>query len=237
MALTSPHLTSLYHPYPYPLQLTLPTTGYDFNGNTFWIFREAGGYMPVNSWRRIVKAPTLTHMSDVKVPPLWHQWLRHVRDTPPSVDEQVADVHRQTQTRQLAQLADARWAAKPRFEDMTDHERQLLEESRKTPAVRERVETDMEAVARAKARAGVHAAEKKQAPEKTHARQEPAQEPGKDGEPQPVQRAQKPVSEAHKNKNKIPLPPHMVDPWVSAKNPGDNWQPQAWTPTPGSKRA
>ncbi|KAL9108406.1 MAG: hypothetical protein Q9227_006867 [Pyrenula ochraceoflavens] len=49
--------------------------------------------------------------------PQWHQWLRHTRFDPPSVQEQEADVARQIQLKQLAQLADERWASKPSFLD------------------------------------------------------------------------------------------------------------------------
>ena len=44
---------------------------------------------------------------------MWHQWLRHTRPSAPSLLEQQADVVRQIQLRQNAQLADARWNAKP----------------------------------------------------------------------------------------------------------------------------
>lgn len=45
----------------------------------------------------------------------WHQWLRHTRYEAPSIEEQQADVVRRTQMKQLAQLADERWASKPSF--------------------------------------------------------------------------------------------------------------------------
>ena len=44
---------------------------------------------------------------------MWHQWLRRTRSSPPSIQEQQADVTRQIQLKQRAQLADERWAAKP----------------------------------------------------------------------------------------------------------------------------
>lgn len=45
---------------------------------------------------------------------MWHQWLRHTRRDPPSLDEQKGDVVRQEQMKYLAAEADARWEAKPR---------------------------------------------------------------------------------------------------------------------------
>ena len=51
----------------------------------------------------------MTYISEAS----WHQWLRHTRSTPPSIQEQQNDVLRQIQLKQRAQLADERWAAKP----------------------------------------------------------------------------------------------------------------------------
>lgn len=67
---------------------------------------------PRTRWRRIVQYPRDTHYGEVKVPPQWHQWLRHTREAPPSIREQQAEVIRQQQMRVLAAEADARWAAK-----------------------------------------------------------------------------------------------------------------------------
>ncbi|CAH0026850.1 unnamed protein product [Clonostachys rhizophaga] len=89
--------------------------GSDLNGNTYWEFRLTNG--PEERWRRIVKYPRSTHFSEVKVSPLWHQWLRYTRDSPPSLEEQHGDVARQARMKKLAAEADARWEAKPRVMD------------------------------------------------------------------------------------------------------------------------
>lgn len=68
-------------------------------------------------WRRIVQYPHSTHYGEVKVSPQWHQWLRHMRERPPSIQEQHAELQRQHQMKHLAADADARWAAKPRMMD------------------------------------------------------------------------------------------------------------------------
>jgi NADH dehydrogenase [ubiquinone] 1 alpha subcomplex assembly factor 2 len=47
----------------------------------------------------------------------WHQWLRHVREHPPSIQEQQQDLVRQAQIKELGRLADERWASKPSFLD------------------------------------------------------------------------------------------------------------------------
>ena len=54
----------------------------------------------------------------------WVQWLRHTRDSAPSIEEQQQDVQRQIQLKHLVQLADERWAAKaPRVRDSDAPER------------------------------------------------------------------------------------------------------------------
>lgn len=95
--------------------------GRDLQGNTFWEFRETRGTGP-GRFRRIVHYPRSTHLSDVKVSPMWHQWLRHVREHPPSLQEQIQDVQRQEKMKILAAQADARWEAKPRVMDAPGRE-------------------------------------------------------------------------------------------------------------------
>ncbi|QPH01826.1 hypothetical protein C2857_006029 [Epichloe festucae Fl1] len=85
--------------------------GYDLQGNTFWEFKLTSAE---TRFRRIVNYPRSTHYSQVQVSPLWHQWLRHMRAEPPSLEEQSGDVVRQQRMKHLAAEADARWAAKPR---------------------------------------------------------------------------------------------------------------------------
>lgn len=93
--------------------------GLDLQGNTYWEFRDVRGDPadPTTRWRRIVQYPRDTHYGEVKVPPQWHQWLRHTREAPPSIPEQHAEVRRQLQMKVLAAEADARWAAKPSLLD------------------------------------------------------------------------------------------------------------------------
>jgi NADH dehydrogenase [ubiquinone] 1 alpha subcomplex assembly factor 2 len=94
-------------------------TGFDLHGNTYWEFRvSTRGVTSDESterWRRIVNYPRSTHLSSVKVSPQWHQWLRHTRHNPPTLEEQHGDVARQIRMKKLAAEADARWEAKPRL--------------------------------------------------------------------------------------------------------------------------
>ncbi|KAF9877352.1 hypothetical protein CkaCkLH20_05052 [Colletotrichum karsti] len=90
--------------------------GRDLQGYTYWEFREHRGDGP-GRFRRIVHYPRSTYLSDVKVSPLWHQWLRHTREHPPSLEEQSTEVVRQQRMKMLAAQADARWEAKPRVMD------------------------------------------------------------------------------------------------------------------------
>ena len=86
----------------------------DLAGTTFWEFKD-----PLNPIRprRVAQHSRTKHYADVQVSPAWHQWLRHTRFEPPSLQEQQADVQRQLQLKQLAQLADERWASKPSYLD------------------------------------------------------------------------------------------------------------------------
>ncbi|KAK8139340.1 NADH ubiquinone oxidoreductase subunit [Apiospora sp. TS-2023a] len=114
--------------------------GSDLSGNTYWVFRLTGNTPPPSftsdgsptpayqssaddtRWRRIVKYPRSTHLSDVHVPPQWHQWLRYQRQDPPTISEQQGDVLRLARMKVLAAEADARWAAKPSFLDQPEEQ-------------------------------------------------------------------------------------------------------------------
>lgn len=91
--------------------------GLDLQGNTYWVFRLTRENGPDGRWRRIVKYPGSSHLSDVKVPPEWHQWLRYQRESPPSIPEQIAEGARQQRIKLLAAEADRRWEAKERLVD------------------------------------------------------------------------------------------------------------------------
>ncbi|OQE24551.1 hypothetical protein PENSTE_c007G07294 [Penicillium steckii] len=88
--------------------------GVDLSGNTFWEYKDD---LNATRWRRMLKPDPKMHLSDVQVTPQWHQWLRHVRENAPTVQEQQQEVARQMQIKQLARLADERWASKPSFLD------------------------------------------------------------------------------------------------------------------------
>ncbi|KAA8649862.1 hypothetical protein EYZ11_005872 [Aspergillus tanneri] len=88
--------------------------GSDLAGNTYWEFKDA---LNASRYRRIVKVDPKTHLADVQVSPQWHQWLRHMRADPPSIEEQKQDILRQLQIKRLARLADERWASKPSYLD------------------------------------------------------------------------------------------------------------------------
>ncbi|KAG5981757.1 hypothetical protein E4U55_002586 [Claviceps digitariae] len=96
---------------PWRKRFFVGTFCYDLQGNTYWEFKLTSSETRL---RRIVKYPRSTHLSQVQVSPLWHQWLRHMRAQPPSLDEQEGDLVRRERTKVLAAEADARWEAKPR---------------------------------------------------------------------------------------------------------------------------
>lgn len=95
--------------------------GHDLKGNTYWEFGRARGPAAASPdgprVRRIVHYPRSTPYSEVRVSPLWHQWLRHARPDAPSFAEQRANVLRQERVKLLAAQADARWEAKPHVAD------------------------------------------------------------------------------------------------------------------------
>lgn len=84
--------------------------GTDLYGNTFWYFKPSFASLQP---RRILQNNPKIAYSDIQISPQWHQWLRHTRPSPPSLQEQQTDVVRQQQLKRLAQAADERWAAKP----------------------------------------------------------------------------------------------------------------------------
>ncbi|RYC53629.1 hypothetical protein CHU98_g12580, partial [Xylaria longipes] len=93
--------------------------GQDPQGNTYYELRQPRGDAPVTAaYRRLVHYPRSTHYSEVKVPPAWHQWLRHQRPDPPTMQEQITELQRQARIKVLAAEADARWEARDSLLDM-----------------------------------------------------------------------------------------------------------------------
>ncbi|KAJ6446417.1 NADH dehydrogenase [ubiquinone] 1 alpha subcomplex assembly factor 2 [Purpureocillium lavendulum] len=205
--------------------------GYDLHGNTYWEFRLTTrgdtahdvGTAAAGSerWRRIVHYPRSTHYSDVRVSPLWHQWLRHTRPDAPSLAEQRDDVARQRRVKVLAAEADARWDAKPRV-----------------------MEAPEDAAARSSSRSGggslpPAAADPTARDEAAHAEEQQApqeQERAQDASGSPEQIATEPSPDAKKPTTTTTTPEN--DPWAKAKpqGPGETWQPTAWSPTAAKKR-
>lgn len=131
------YLRQLWHKYK---SLRLPwrrqfLVGADLTGNTFWEFKDA---MNANRFRRMVKykGGSAVNYADVKISrtpfPMpevysnaltdgflaqWHQWLRHTRPAPPSIQEQQYEVSRQAMMKQLAAQADERWRSIPSYLD------------------------------------------------------------------------------------------------------------------------
>lgn len=195
---------------PSPANPSLRLPGFDLQGNTYWEFRlgtrgtgeaSPNGLGEVERWRRIVQYPRATHLSAVKVGPLWHQWLRYTRRDPPSLDEQRGDVVRQARLKQLAAEADARWAAKPRvMEDPLPggHEPALPEAQQPTT-------TTAQAAALSQEPTTLRAESKRR--RKSTPRDDEVVEVEEEQEADPK------------------------DPWKQARRgPSEDWQPQAWSP-------
>ncbi|KDN66514.1 hypothetical protein CSUB01_00959 [Colletotrichum sublineola] len=176
----------------------------DPQGYTFWEFRETRGDGP-GRFRRIVKYPRSVYLSDVKVSPLWHQWLRHTRQEPPTLEEQTREAFRQERMKVLAAQADAKWEAKPRLTDapgqQTGQRLPSFNTAQTQPIAPELEATNMNT----KATAPVTPSPQSDKPAET-------------------------ASPANQTKNK-----YGKDPWVKAQGPSESWQPEAWVPPVGKK--
>ncbi|POS83956.1 hypothetical protein EPUL_005331 [Erysiphe pulchra] len=67
--------------------------------------------------RRIIKYKQSVHNSDVQISPQWHQWLRHTRVDPPSLNELSQDILRQEKLKILAADFDAKWVNESKLLD------------------------------------------------------------------------------------------------------------------------
>lgn len=131
----------------------------------------------------------------------WHQWLRHTRFNPPSMLEQKSDVQRQVQLKQLARLADERWAAKPSLLDPPS------EPSKYEPAT---IPRD---------RGGYVGQTEPQEKEGVRNHVASASDTNPSQAPEGAQKKEK------------------INPWkVNRGSPGEEWQPQAWTPANPGKQ-
>ncbi|KAF2243938.1 hypothetical protein BU26DRAFT_554706 [Trematosphaeria pertusa] len=186
--------------------------GFDLEGNTYWEFKDA---LHSHRNRRIVKYGRRTHYGDVAVPPPWMQWLRHTRFEPPTVAEQRSDVFRQQRIKMLAQEADARWAAKPSVLDAPDKQQPVQPlESRDPNAGIRQMNADQEVRGKAE-------------PQRTVEEEDVASKAAQTNE-----------APALKTRRRMRTEP-KDSPWNQAAkgNPGDEWQPQSWTPGSAKRRA
>ncbi|KAI4719107.1 hypothetical protein E4T48_04640 [Aureobasidium sp. EXF-10727] len=176
--------------------------GADLSGNTFWEFKDA---INAGRMRRIVQYGRQGHYADVKISPQWHQWLRQVRPEAPTLQEQQYEVSRQAQMRQLAAAADERWAAQESFLDAPSKQQPAPAIGVKDPAGymhgNQTEPTENEGVRSAVGDAG-------EVDASTEGRTKD------DG------------------RFKGRARDREANPWKQAPkgNPGDDWQPQSWSP-------
>lgn len=161
----------------------------------------------------MVKYPRSTHYAEVTVSPAWHQWLRHTRDEPPSVDEQKVDVARQARIKVLAAQADARWEAKPSLTDPP-------ERNQAAPALRTKREEG------GRKQAGTLAADVRETMDSGRG----------DEKPGSSKKESWGVSQEEKEKVRAGGPSKAADPWKRARGPSEDWQPKGWNPSPAPKR-
>ncbi|TGJ84986.1 hypothetical protein E0Z10_g3783 [Xylaria hypoxylon] len=182
--------------------------GRDPQGNTYYELRQPRGDAPETAaYRRLVHYPRSTPYSEVKVPPAWHQWLRHQRPEPPSMVEQASELQRQARMKLLAAEADARWEAKPSLLDMPAKTSQSQDQRRSggggQSQQRDRDEVDIEGETQGQMGEEIHA--------QTSQQTSPHASPQAKMDNNPWKRAQRGA-------------------------PGETWQPQSWTPAPAKKR-
>lgn len=190
-------------------QILTYSKGVDLKGNTYWELRD-GRAAELGRVRRTVKTPRSTHYGDVAVSPAWHQWLRHTRRDPPSVDEQRADVARQERLKLLAAQADARWAASRAVSDGP-------EMAQAVPPLR--------SAAGEKPVAGALAEDVRES---------------MGGVEEPVSGEEKSAGESREEDREAVQTGKVAaaeSPWKqpTTGNPGQNWQPQGWTPSVSKK--
>ncbi|KAJ4395458.1 hypothetical protein N0V91_010816 [Didymella pomorum] len=201
-------------------------------GNTFWEFKDA---LHSLRNRRIAKYHRSTHYGDVNISPGWMQWLRHTRFEPPTIQEQQAELQRQQNIKLLAARADERWAAKPSALDAPDKQQpiQMLESRDPKSGV---VQMNAEQELRSRGQESRTAEAREQEEERPKNDMRPDVTPGFEA-PQPQAESglteEAPMFKA-KKKMRPNKAPKEDSPWkqAGAGNPGDDWQPKAWTPPP-----
>ncbi|KAF2110725.1 hypothetical protein BDV96DRAFT_198910 [Lophiotrema nucula] len=187
--------------------------GFDLEGNTYWEFKDV---VHALRNRRIVKYARWTHHGDVNVPPQWMQWLRHTRFEPPSINEQRADVFRREQMKVLAAEADARWASKPSAMDAPDKQQpaHMLESRDVNSGIRQ---ANVDEDAR-------DSTERPRTTEEVEAT------------PQAAAEAQESKETPVSAQGKVKTP--KESPWKQPPKggPGEEWQPESWSPAPARRR-
>ncbi|KAK0674215.1 hypothetical protein QBC41DRAFT_309588 [Cercophora samala] len=182
--------------------------GKDLAGNTYWEFHDRGDPNPARLRRILRPNPALNlHHSEVQVPPSWHQWLRHTRPNPPTIEEQQLDVLRQERLKILAAEADKRWEAKPRY----------IEDNNNTTVVgKDQTKPALEG-------SGMWVEKKKL--EETVPKEVKREEVW-EGMKRQAERGETLVQGGKKK----------VDPWKQKRaGPGEEWQPKGWTPGAAKK--
>lgn len=181
--------------------------------------------------RRIAKYSRSTHYGDVKIGPGWMQWLRHTRFEPPTIQEQQADVQRLANIKLLAARADERWASKPSALDAPDKQQpiQVLESRDPKSGV---VQTNAEQELRSRGEGARSAEARTEEPERPAHEMRADVTPGAEAPQQETGLSEEAPAFKAKKRLRINKEPKEDSPWkqAAAGNPGDDWQPKAWTP-------
>ena len=135
----------------------------------------------------------------------WHQWLRHTRYEPPSIPEQQYEVSRQAAMKGLAARADERWKSIPSFLDPPERQQPQPAIGVKDP--------------------GGHAPQTE--PEAKQGVASGVEDQGK------VDAVVKEGKDVDEGRFKGATRERQPAPWDQPKKggaPGENWQPESWSP-------
>lgn len=157
-------------------------------------------------------------------PAQWHQWLRHTRHEPPSIQEQTFDVARRERMKELAAQADERWRSQESFLDAPRTQQPA-------PAVGTRDPAGYAPMTEPEEKQGVRSGVEDQGKVDKAVRGEEVDEGRFRGE---TSEKDAPVT-ANKGKGKKT----GEAPWakqIPKGAPGEKWQPESWTPGAAPRR-
>jgi NADH dehydrogenase [ubiquinone] 1 alpha subcomplex assembly factor 2 len=147
----------------------------------------------------------------------WHQWLRHTRHEPPSIQEQTFDIARRERMKELAEQADERWRSQESFLDAPRTQQPA-------PAIGVKDPGGYVGMTEPESKQGVRSA---------------VEEPEKIGEAMAGEKVDEGRFRGEGKQRPQKGKKEGEAPWANQLPkgaPGEKWQPEAWTPGPAARR-